>query len=105
MAAIQAVRGETVELACVDQGHTGEDAAAAAADHGIQLEVVYLPETKRGYVRSPQRWVIERSFAWAGRFRWLAWDYERLQTTLERVHYVACALLALKAVRPILTVL
>jgi len=104
-AAIQDATGATVELAYVDQGYTGEDAAEAAAAHGIALAVVKLPETKRGFVLLPRRWVVERSFAWTGRFRRLARDYERLQTTLEGFHYVAFALLALKAVRPVLAVL
>ena len=42
--AVQAVTGEHVELAYVDQGYTGEEPAAAAAQHGIQLAVVKLPE-------------------------------------------------------------
>src|ERR1700761_9068680 len=46
--ALQEVTGESVELAFVDQGYTGEDAATAAARHGIKLEVVKLPEAKRG---------------------------------------------------------
>ena len=46
--------------------------------HGIRLEVVKLPEAKRGFVLLPRRWVVERSFAWATRFRRLARDYERL---------------------------
>ena len=104
-AGIQDATGETVELAYVDQGYSGEAAAAAAAAHGIQLEVVKLPEAKRGFVLLPRRWVVERSFAWTGRFRRLARDYERLQTTLEGFHYVAFALLALKAAMPILAVL
>ena len=48
------------------------------AAHGIRLEVVKLPEAKRGFVLLPRRWVVERSFAWAARFRRLARDYERL---------------------------
>jgi transposase len=47
------------------------------------LEVVTLPETKRGFVLLPRRWVVERSFAWTGRFRRLIRDYEHLQTTSE----------------------
>jgi transposase len=104
-AAIQDATGATVELTYVDQGDTGEEAAAAAAAHGIQLEVVKLPAAKRGFVLLPRRWVVERSFAWTGRFRRLARDYERLQTTLEGFHYVAFALLALKAALPVLAVL
>jgi transposase len=104
-AAVQDATGQTVELAYVDQGYTGEQAEAAAAAHGIQLEVVKLPEVKRGFVLLPRRWVVERSFAWTGRFRRLARDYERLHTTLEGFHYVAFAVLALKAALPFLAVL
>jgi transposase len=104
-AALQDATGATVELAYVDQGYTGEAAASAAAEHGMRLEVVCLPEVKRGFVLLPRRWVGERSFAWTGRFRRLARDYERLQTTLEGFHYVAFALLALKAAMPIVAVL
>jgi transposase len=92
-------------VAFVDQGDTGAQAAEDAAAHGIRLEVVKLPQAKRGFVLLPRRWVIERNFAWTAGFRRLARDYERLQTTLEGLHYVAFALLALNAVRPILDVL
>lgn len=41
------------------------------------------------------RWVVERSFAWAARFRRLARDYERLAQTLAGFHYLAFACLML----------
>lgn len=104
-AAVQEVTEGTVQVGFVDQGYTGERPAAEAASHGIRLEVVKLPEARRGFVLLPRRWVVERSFAWTGRFRRLARDYERLHTTLEGFHYVAFALLALNAVRPVLDVL
>jgi transposase len=104
-AAVQEATGGTVAVGFVDQGYTGEEPAAAAATRGIRLEVVKLPAAKRGFVLLPRRWVVERSFAWTGRFRRLARDYERLHTTLEGFHYVAFALLALKAVLPVLAVL
>ena len=104
-AAVQEATGGTVEVGFVDQGYTGETPAAAAAARGIRLEVVKLPEARRGFVLLPRRWVVERGFAWTARFRRLARDYERLHTTLEGFHYVAFALLALKAVLPVLAVL
>ncbi len=104
-AAVQAATGDSVEVAFVDQGYTGDQPAAEAAAQGIRLEIVKLPAAKRGFILLPRRWVIERGFAWTGRFRRLARDYERLQTTLEGLHYVAFALLALTAVRPSLDVL
>ncbi len=103
--AVQEATGETVEVAFVDQGYTGEQAEADAATHGIRLEVVKHPAAKRGFVLLPRRWVVERNFAWAARFRRLARDYERLETTLEGFHYVAFALLALAKIMPVLAVL
>ncbi len=88
-AAIQEVTDESVELAYVDQGYTGEKPAEAARAHGIALEVVKLPEAKRGFVLLPRRWVVERSFAWATRCRRLVKDYERYASTLASLHVVA----------------
>jgi transposase len=85
--------GESVEIAFVDQGYTGDQAASAAAEHGIRLEVVKLPTAKHGFVLLPRRWVVERSFAWMARFRRLARDYERLSETLAGLHFVAFAML------------
>jgi transposase len=91
--AVQQVTGNTVELAYVDQGYTGAAAAEAAQQHGIRLEVVKHPMAKRGFVLLPRRWVVERSFAWAARFRRLARDYERLPNTLKGIHFIAFAIL------------
>jgi transposase len=93
--AVQDATGNHVELAFVDQGYTGEPAAEAAADHGIQLEVVKLPEARKGFVLLPRRWVVERSFGWASRFRRLVRDYERLPETVAGLHFVAFACLML----------
>lgn len=88
---IRQATGNTVELAYVDQGYTGAAAAEAAQQHGIRLEVVKHPMAKRGFVLLPRRWVVERSFAWVARFRRLARDYERLDTSLKGLHYIAFA--------------
>jgi len=92
---VQEITGENVELAYVDQGYTGDNAAQAAEKHGIAMEVVKHTEAKRGFVLLPRRWVVERSFAWAARFRRLARDYERLAQTLAGLHYLAFACLML----------
>ena len=96
--AVQGATGENVQLAYVDQGYTGEQPAADAAAAGVRLEVVKHHEAKRGFVLLPKRWVVERSFAWAARFRRLARDYERLAATLAGYHWLAFALLMLQAV-------
>lgn len=94
-AQVQAVTGQRVEVAFVDQGSTGEGPEAAAAAQGIRLEVVKLPQAKRGFVLLPRRWVVERRFAWTARFRRLARDYERLPQTLAGLHLLAFAILLL----------
>jgi transposase len=99
---VQEETGETVEIAYVDQGYTGENAAEAAEEHGIKLEVVKLPTAKRGFVLLPRRWVVERSFGWMSRFRRLARDYERLPETLAGLHFLAFAILMLKNVAEVL---
>lgn len=86
---------ENVEIAFVDGGYRGPLAHNAAKEHGIKLEVVMLPETAKGFVLLPKRWVVERSFAWLSRFRRLAKDYERLPETLAGLHFIAFACLML----------
>jgi transposase len=90
---VQQVTGKSVELAHVDQEYTGQNAAEAAQQHGIRLEVVKHSMAKRGFVVLPKRWVVERRFARAARFRRLARDYERLPQTLKGLHFIAFAML------------
>jgi transposase len=60
---VQALTSGEVELAFVVQGYTGDEPAIAAAEQGNVLEVIKLPEAKKGFVLLPWRWVMERSFA------------------------------------------
>jgi transposase len=93
---VQDVTEQSVEVAFVDQGYTGDEPAQAARSQGMELQVVKLPEAKKGFVLLPRRWVVERSFGWMARFRRLARDYERLPKTLAGLHYLAFAMLMLK---------
>ncbi len=93
--AIQAVTGDSVTLAYVDQGYTGDIPKQAAEAQGIELEVIKLPKVKKGFVLLPRRWVVERNFAWTSRFRRLARDYERLPETVAGLHFLAFACLML----------
>ncbi len=100
---VQQITGKSVSLAWVDQGYTGERCQSAAKEHGIELEVVQLPQAKKGFVLLPRRWVsracasrvVERSFAWKSRFRRLVRDYERLPETVAGLHFVVFACLML----------
>jgi transposase len=97
-AQVQAVTGQTVKVAFVDQGYTGENPARQASQEGIELEVVKHSEAKKGFVLLPRRWVVERTFGWLGRFRRLARDYERLAEVLAGWHWLAFLSLAIKQV-------
>jgi transposase len=99
---VQEETGQAVEIAFVDEGYTDDTPQQAAATQGIQLMVVKLPDAKHGFVLLPRRWVIERSFGWAARFRRLARDYERLPETLAGLHFVAFTMLMLHRLIPLL---
>ena len=51
----------------------------------------------------PRRWVVERSFAWAARFRRLAKDYERVPATLAGLHFVAFVCLMLSRIAALIS--
>lgn len=94
---VQAATENHVEIGYVDQGYTGAEPAAQAEREGIHLIVIKLPEAKRGFVLLPRRWVLERSFAWAARFRRLGRDYERLAPTFAGFHWLAFIALMLNS--------
>lgn len=96
---VQEETGDSVELAYVDQGYVGEE-VATAAEAGVRVVVVSLPEAKKGFVLLPRRWVVERSFARSSRFKRLAKDYERLPEVLAGLHAVVFCTLMLRALAP-----
>jgi transposase len=100
---VQQETGDSVEIAYVDQGYTGDKPEQAAANHGVELVVIKLPEAKKGFVLLPRRWVVERSFAWTTRFRRLAKDYERLPETVAGLHFLVFAIMMLKNYAALIT--
>ncbi len=93
---LQEVASNQVEPLNAGQGYTGDATAETAAEHGIQLKDVKLPESRTGFVLLPGRWVVEHSFSWLSRFRRLARDYERLTSTLAGLHFIAFAIIMLQ---------
>lgn len=53
------------------------------------FELVKRPEGQKGFVVQAQRWVVERTFAWLGRYRRLSKDYEVLPESSEAFIYLA----------------
>jgi putative transposase len=49
----------------------------------VRLQIVKRSEGIKGFLLLPKRWIVERTFAWLGRYRRLSKDYEYLPQTSE----------------------
>ena len=56
---------------------------------GWVFEVIKRGEEATSFVVLPRRWVVERTFAWLGRYRRLSKDYGQLPETSEAMIYAA----------------
>jgi putative transposase len=81
-----------VRLIWADQAYAG-DLVAWLWDlrpwRKVRLEIVKRPEGITGFLLLPKRWIVERTFAWLGRYRRLSKDYEYLPQTSEAMIRVA----------------
>jgi putative transposase len=66
----------------------------------FRLHVVSRPADAAGWVRLPQRWVVERTFAWLGRSRRLAKDCERVPESSEAMIQVSMIHMMLRRLAP-----
>ena len=55
----------------------------------VRLEIVRKAKGQCGFAVVPWRWIVERTFAWLGRYRRLKSDYERLPATTEAIIHIA----------------
>ncbi len=78
-----------LEKIWVDGGDQAGVVTWAEAELGYALEVVARPSGSTGFAVLPRRWVVERSFAWIGRYRRLSKDYEARTTTSEAMIWAA----------------
>jgi putative transposase len=67
---------------------------------GYVMEVVGRPVGSVGYVKLPRRWVVERTFAWLGRYRRNSRDYERFTESSEAMIKVSSILRMLRSLNP-----
>ena len=65
-----------------------------------RLEVVRRPPEAEGFVLLPKRWVVERTFAWLGRYRRHSKDYERRTDSSESMLRVSAIHHMLKRLAP-----
>ena len=83
-----------------DWGYSGSLADWVQQSADCVLEIVSRRSDAEGFVVLPRRWVVERTFAWLGRFRRLSKDYERLSSTSESLIEIAMSHLMLKRLVP-----
>jgi putative transposase len=64
------------------------------------LEIVKRSDDLAGFVVLPKRWIVERTFAWFGRYRRLSKDYETLTESSEAVIYLSMTHLMVRRLKP-----
>ena len=83
-----------------DQGYTGDLGMVLQEQDGITLEIVAKLADQQGFVVLPRRWVVERTFAWLGRYRRLSKDYEQRAEYSEAWVYIASIARMLRTLHP-----
>jgi len=74
-----------------DGRYQGKLIGWAKEELGITLEIVSRPPGQKGFVALPRRWVVERSFAWLGRYRRLGRDWEAASWSVYALIHIAAS--------------
>ena len=93
------VRFRRLKRIWVDGGYAGAFVNWARVMFGRIVEVVKRGQAPR-FVVLPRRWVVERTFAWLGKYRRLSKDYETLACSSESMIYLAMINLMLHRLKP-----
>jgi putative transposase len=73
-----------------DGGYAGDKLRGALKGHGDwTIKIINRSDTAKGFVLLPRRWVVERAFAWIGRCRHLAKDWEQSISSATAWAYIA----------------
>jgi putative transposase len=67
---------------------------------GYRIVLVERPDGSTGWVRLPKRWVVERTFAWLGRYRRNSRDYERYTYSSEAMLKISSIHRMLRLLKP-----
>ena len=89
---IRGKASKSVRMIWADMGYRGKHFKAFVKNYGKELEIVLRPrkwfwvtqeQVERGEIPEvpsftvlPKRWIVERTFAWIGRYRRMSKDYE-----------------------------
>ena len=89
-----------LKLIWADAGYAGQLIEWTRRLGRWALEIVKRTDDMMGFVVLPKRWIVERTFAWFGRYRRLSKDYETLTESSEAVIYLAMTHLMLRRLKP-----
>jgi putative transposase len=89
-----------LSLIWADGGYAGQLLDWVRAAGGWTLEIVKRCDDLKGFVVLPRRWVVERTFAWLGRYRRLSKDYEELTDNSEAMIRIAMINLMVHRLKP-----
>jgi len=85
-------RFANLQIVWADTAYAGPQLAQRFRDLGSWQLVIVRRQPDTGFSVLPKRWIVERTFAWIGRCRRLAKDFENLA-------YTACAFVLLAMIR------
>ena len=72
-----------LRLIWADGGYAGKLVDWVREEAGCEIEIARRPKGERGFKLLAKRWMVERTFAWQGRYRRMSKDCERLAETSE----------------------
>jgi transposase len=84
-----------IERVFADSGYAGEKVAKATL---VAVEIVRKNPNQVGFAVNPRRWVVERFFAWIGRNRRLAKDFEATIDSARAFLYAASVMLLVRRI-------
>ncbi len=90
-----------LKLVWADGGYAGKLVDWVESVCGWVLEIVKRSDDAKGFEVLPRRWVVERTFAWLGRYRRLSKDYEELTRSSEAMIYLAMIHLMVRRLEPV----
>lgn len=80
----------TIQAFSGDAGYQGTAEEFVREQLKLSLSIAAKPVASKGqFIVIPNRWIVERTFAWLGHFRRLAKDFEILINTAENVIRIA----------------
>ena len=90
----------SLETIRVDQGYKQMFADWVNKYLSSVPEVITKPKDQKGFAVLPKRWVVERTFAWLGRYRQLSKEYDHRPESTEGWIYLASIDILLKRLFP-----